>query len=91
MKMTAWTLFRRAAGMENSGAFGWRKTGQFQLLERGRRHNGNLSPMPDNSRRKASHLADFPVGDVVFELKRKEFKGKFVKLIILRLPRRIPH
>ena len=34
MKMAAGFLFRRAAGMENGGAFFRREAGQFQFLER---------------------------------------------------------
>jgi hypothetical protein len=47
--------------------------------------------MFDHSRRKIASHADFPVGGVGFELQREEFEGEFVKLVIARLPRRIPH
>ena len=56
--------------------------------------------MFDNSRRKTARLryatarqarlANFPVGSVVLELQRKEFKCEDVELVILRLPHRIP-
>ena len=75
VKMPAWTLFRRAAGMEYRGAFHRLQTGQIQFLECRCRHSRNLRPMFDNSRRKATRFADFPVGSVVFELQRKEFEG----------------
>ena len=79
MKMPAGLLFRRAAGMKDGGAFVRRETGQFQFLERGGRHGGNLRPMLDNFRRQSARFADFPVGGVVFELKREEFERSELK------------
>ena len=78
--MAAGLLFRRAAGMENRGAFRGRQTGQFQFLERCRRHGGNLCPMFDDSRRKAARLANLPISGVVLELQRKEFEHEPVKI-----------
>jgi hypothetical protein len=46
--------------------------------------------MFDDSRCKTLRFADFPVRSVGFELKREKFEGALVKLVILRLPRRIP-
>jgi hypothetical protein len=90
MEVAAWTLFRRAAGMENRGALRRRETRQIQFLESGRRHGGDLRPMFDDSRRKTARLryatarqarfADFPVSGVVFELKREEFEREPVKI-----------
>ena len=90
MEVPAGLLFRRTAGMENRSAFRGRQTGQFQFLERRRRHGGDLCPMFDNSRRKVARLryatarqacfADFPVGGVMLELQRKEFEGEPVKI-----------
>jgi len=90
MEVPAGLLFRRAAGMENGGAFARRQTGQFQFLERRRRDSGYLCPMFDHFGREPASFADFPVGGVGFELKREELEREFVKLIILRLSRRIP-
>ena len=78
--MPAGFLFRRAAGVENHGAFAGRQTGQFQFLERRRRHGRDLRPMIDHSRRKIAHLANLPVSSVVFELQCKEFERKPVKI-----------
>jgi len=36
--------------------------------------------MFDDSRRKTPRFADFPVGGIVFELKREEFERKLVKI-----------
>ena len=74
MKMAAGLLLRRAAGMEDGGAFGGRKRSQFQFLERARRHGGNLRPVFDSLRRNFPRLADFAVGEVVLELERKQFQ-----------------
>ena len=79
MEMPAGLLFRRAAGMENRGAFVWRQTGQFQFLERRGRHGGNSRPVLHNFGREAARGADFPVGRVVIELEREEFEGELIK------------
>ena len=80
VKVSAGLLFRRAAGMENRGAFRRRQTRQIQFLECRCRHGGNLRPMFDDSGRESASFADFPVGGVVFELKREELEGKLVKI-----------
>ena len=80
MKMAARFLLRRAAGMKDGGAVFRRKTGQFQFLERGGWHGGNLRPMPDHLRRQLAHLADFSIRRVVFELKREQFQREFVEI-----------
>ena len=43
-----------------------------------------------NSRLKIPSLAGFPISGIVLELKRKKFKRQFVKVVMARLPRRIP-
>jgi hypothetical protein len=81
--MAAGLLFRRAAGMENRGAFARRQTGQFQFLERDGGHGGNLRPMLDDSRGETARLADFPVGGVTLELQREEFERESVEFIFV--------
>ena len=72
--MAAGLLLRRAAGMKNRRAFVRCETGQFQFLERGGRHGGNLRPMFDGCRRQLARLANFPIGGVMFELEREQFQ-----------------
>ena len=88
MEVAAGLLFRRAAGMEDGSAFVRREAGQFQFLERGGRHGGDLRPMPDHLRRQRARLANFPAGGIVFELKREKFQREFGKLPVAdgRLP-----
>jgi hypothetical protein len=81
--MAAGLLFRRAAGMENRRAFFRRQTGQFQFLERGGGHGGNLRPMFDNLGCEPAGFADFPVGGVLLELQREEFEGESVEFIFV--------
>ena len=80
MKMAARFLLRRAAGMKDGGAVFRRETGQFQFLERGGRHAGNLRPMFDGLRSQLTRLADFSIRGVVFELKREKFQREFVEI-----------
>ena len=86
--MAAGPLFGCAAGMKNRRAFGRREAGQFKFLKRCCRHGGNLCPMLDELRRPLAHFADFPVGGIVSELKRKKFQCEFGELPITgcRLP-----
>ena len=88
MKMAAGLLFRRAAGMKDGGAlFRW-NAGKFQLLERRRWNGGDSRPMLDHFWRQTERLADYPIGGVVFKLKREKLERESIKLIALRLPRR---
>ena len=80
--MAAGLLLRRAAGMKDGGAFGGRKGGQFQFLERARRHGGNLRPMLDGLRRHAASQADFLVGGIILELEREQFEREGGELLI---------
>ena len=82
MKMPARLLFRRAAGMEDRGAFFRRNAGKLQFLERHRRHGGNLRPMLNGLRRSFSHFADFSVSGVVLELQPEKFQGEGVKILV---------
>src|ERR1700734_1913483 len=84
MKMATRFLFRRAAGMENCGAFDRSKTGQFQFLERSGRHGGNLGPMLDNLRCQFVPFANFSISRIIFELKREKFKRERFKLFVLK-------
>ena len=88
MKMQAGLLFRRAAGMKNGGALVRREAGQFQFLERTRRHGGNVCPIFDGVWRDLVRLADFPVGGVVRELEREQLQREFGELPVAgcRLP-----
>lgn len=74
MKMPAGFLFRGAARMEYQRAFIWRKTGQFQFLERGGRHGGDLRPMPDDLRVQLLGFADFAVGGIVLKLQGEQLQ-----------------
>ena len=78
MKMPARMLFRGPAGMENGGAFGWCKAGQFEFLERRRRHSRNLRPMLDDIRCAFSRLANYTISGIVFELEREKFKSQLI-------------
>ena len=80
MKIAARFLLRRAAGMKDGGAVFWRETGQFQFLERGGRHGGNLRPVFDDLRHQRARLANFAVGGIVFELEREKFQREFVEI-----------
>ena len=76
VKMAAGFLLRRAAGMKNGGALFRRNAGKLQFLERASRHGGNLRPMLDHFWRQSARLADFPVGGIVFKLKREQFQSE---------------
>ncbi len=80
MKMAAGDLFRRAAGIENGGAFFDGNAGQFKLLERSRWHGGNLRPMFNDLRRDLTSLANFTVGGVMLELEREQFQCQLGEL-----------
>ena len=86
--MSAWFLFRCAAGMENELAFGGRQAGEFQFLECAGGHGGDLSPMLHRSRRRVPSFADFLIRSVVGELQREQFEGERIEFVIGRLPRR---
>ena len=79
MEVPAGLLFRRAAGMENRGAFRRRETSQIQFLECRRWHGRNLCPTYNDSRRKTPCFADFPVSGVVFELKREKLQSELIE------------
>jgi len=87
MKMPARLLLRRAAGMKNRRPFVRRERSKFQFLECARRHEWNLRPMFDNFRPQLSCFTNFSIGEIVFELQRKQFQRKFVEFRVLRLPR----
>ena len=77
--MAAGLLLRCAAGMEDRRAFVCRETGQFQFLERRRRHGGNLRPMFNGLRREFARGANLLVGGVVLELQREQFQRERIE------------
>ena len=74
--MPAGWLRRRAAGMEDGGAFHRRETGEIQFFERAGWHGGNLGPMRHHRWRQFARRADFPVGGIGLELEREQFQSQ---------------
>jgi len=72
--MPAGWLRRRAARMEDGGAFHRREAGQLQFLERAGWHGGNLRPLRHHRWRQFARRTDFPVSGIVPELKREQFQ-----------------
>ena len=68
--------------MKNSFAFFGRQARQFQFLERGSRHGGNLRPMRCRMRRDFSRFAQFSVGRVVIELQGEQHQGHSVEFSV---------
>ena len=81
--MPTWSLFRRAAGIKNRGAFRQGQTRQIQFLEHRRWHGRNLRPMFVNFGCESASFTDFPIGSVVLELKREEFESEDVEFIFV--------
>src|SRR5947208_3048702 len=77
--MPARPLLRRSARMKDRGALLGGKARQLQLLERRRRHGGNLRPVRDGLRRGAPHFAQSSIGGVVGELQSEQFEGKRIE------------
>jgi len=82
MKVSAGSLFRRAAGMENGSALLRREARKFQFLERRGRHGGNWGPVLDSLRRPFLRLADFSVSQIVPELEHKQFERQGIEIFV---------
>src|SRR5450631_1590908 len=68
-----------AAGMKDGGAFVRRETGQFEFLDGGGWHGGDLRPMSDVIRCQSACVADGSICGVVFELEREQLQRERVK------------
>ncbi|MGZ4973881.1 MAG: hypothetical protein ACXWDN_14055 [Limisphaerales bacterium] len=96
MKMTAGTLFRRAAGMEDVRPLLSREAGQFEILKRTSRDRRDVAPMLGS---RAAQNRQLAIGGHSVELQLEQGQRKFVELmrIVLaginkcqQLPRKIP-
>ena len=76
VEMPARALLRRAAGVEDSGALDGREAREFEFLEGGRRHCGDLPPVCERVRWDAPRFAERAIGRDVGKLKREQLAGK---------------
>src|ERR1700722_1594728 len=77
--MAAGCLRRGAAGMKNARPLFRREAGEFQLLEPGGGHRGNIAPVKDGLRSSSSRFAEPAVRLVMGELQGEQGEREAVE------------
>jgi hypothetical protein len=67
--------------VEDGRTLGGREAGEFQFLERGRRHGGDLPPVRERLWRHTARLAQGAIWRDVGELQREQPARQFGKLV----------